>query len=100
KVLGYGFWSLVYRRKADRICDTLNYLVADGGLGGARYGKLREAGTVAWSTPSRMRGPLPALIISVYSVSIMSSLSERPPQLVCVRPAITARSISKKLSSA
>ena len=39
---------------------------------------------VAWLTPSRMRGPLPALISSVARVSITSSLSERPPQVACV----------------
>ena len=43
---------------------------------------MREAGRVAWSTPSRMTGPLPALMSCVKIVSITSSLGARPPQVV------------------
>src|SRR3712207_3815193 len=65
------------------------------GFGAARYGKVREAGLVARSTPSRMTGPLPALTSTVNSVSITSSFSARPPQVSCAFPARAASSISR-----
>ena len=43
--------------------------------------ELREPGLVDRSTPSRITGPLPALISSVKIVSITSSLSARPPHV-------------------
>ena len=53
------------------------------------------AGLEAPSTPSRITGPLPALISSVKIVSITSSFSALPPQVECGRPAKTACSISR-----
>ena len=63
-----------------------------GGSGGSGFGG-REVGEACarrasstWSTPSRITGPLPALISSVKIVSITSSLSARPPHVSCARP--------------
>ena len=51
-----------------------------------RTGTCRVAGLDAPSTPSRITGPLPALMSIVKIVSITSSLSARPPHVECGRP--------------
>src|SRR5262249_40109952 len=60
--------------------------LGSGGLAGARYGNRWAAGTVAWSRPSLIPGPFPALTSSVYRVAITLSLSHRPPQVAWGRP--------------
>src|SRR4030081_2363228 len=65
------------------------------GLGGWAYGKVREAGTVARSTPSVTPGPLPLSTIRVSSLSTMSTLRDRPPQVSWDAPHSRDRSISR-----
>src|SRR5258708_3893877 len=65
------------------------------GLAGRAYGKVREAGTVARSTPSVTPGPLPLSTSRLSSLSTISTLRDRPPHVSCGTPRRRARSISK-----
>src|SRR5260370_42165260 len=66
-----------------------------GRFGGAMYGQTLDDQVIGPSTPSLMRGPFPALTYSVRIESTTSSLSHRPPQVVCARSLSIACSISK-----
>src|SRR4030081_2907704 len=65
------------------------------GLPGWAYGKVREAGTVARSTPSVTPGPLPVSTSRLSSLWTITTLGARPPQVSCGTPRRRARSISK-----
>ena len=84
-----------HRPPQSDLSSESSILAGGFGSGGARYGKAREARTACWSTPSLIRGPLPALISMVSKVSAMSSLGDRPPQVSWLAPFSNARSISK-----